>query len=97
MDIISSEKPVIFDFWAEWCGPCKAISPIFEQLAQIEESSGVGFYKVDVDAAEQIAQEVGVRAMPTFVVFMNGEKVSELVGAQPPKLEALVKEVASLA
>jgi len=57
----------------------------------------VSFYKVDVDAAEQIAQEAGIRAMPTFVLFKNGEKISDFSGAHPAKLEALIKEAKSLA
>ncbi|KAL2011951.1 hypothetical protein VTN00DRAFT_4669 [Thermoascus crustaceus] len=94
--IINSGKPAIFDFWAEWCGPCKAISPIFENFAASEEFTGVGFYKVDVDAAEQIAQEVGIRAMPTFMLFKAGEKVSDLTGAHPNKLDELVRFAVSL-
>jgi len=58
---INGDKIVIFDFWATWCGPCRVISPVFEKFAQ--QFSTIGFYKVDVDAAQDIAQEVGVRAV----------------------------------
>ncbi|GJE89643.1 thioredoxin family protein [Phanerochaete sordida] len=87
--IIGQDKYTVFDFWATWCGPCKVISPIFEKLA--EQFPNVEFYKVDVDAAEQISQEVGIRAMPTFVLFKNGQKVKELVGANPAGLQALLQ------
>nr|ALG35748.1 thioredoxin-like protein-1 [Inonotus obliquus] len=84
--IISKDKPTVFDFWATWCGPCRVISPIFEKLS--ESTGDVEFYKVDVDEASDIAQEVGIRAMPTFVLFKNGSKVDELVGANPAALQA---------
>ncbi|KAK7047449.1 hypothetical protein VNI00_006680 [Paramarasmius palmivorus] len=95
--IISSDKVVIIDFWATWCGPCKIISPIFEQLSnQAQFAESVEFYKVDVDAQEDISAEVGVRAMPTFVAFKNGQKLGEpVVGANPQALQALVSKVAS--
>ncbi|KAK7464993.1 hypothetical protein VKT23_006202 [Stygiomarasmius scandens] len=94
--IINSGKPVVVDFWATWCGPCRVISPIFEKFS--EQTPNVEFYKVDVDAQTDIAQEVGIKAMPTFMLFKDGNKVKDLVGAVPPALEALVKQdAASLA
>ncbi|KZT01155.1 thioredoxin [Laetiporus sulphureus 93-53] len=93
--IISSNRVSVFDFWAQWCGPCKVISPIFEKLSESEEYTAVDFYKVDVDAQEQIAQEVGIRAMPTFIAFKNGQKLKDLVGANPGALQELIKAVKS--
>ncbi|KAH8997188.1 thioredoxin [Lactarius hatsudake] len=95
--IINSGKVVAIDFWATWCGPCRAISPIFEALAGKDEHAGVEFYKVDVDTQPDISQEVGIRAMPTFLVFKDGTKVNELVGAAPAELEALVVKATTLA
>ncbi|KAF8604423.1 thioredoxin [Ceratobasidium sp. AG-I] len=94
-EIISSGKIVAVDFWATWCGPCRVISPIFEKFSA--EVTGVDFYKVDVDEQPDISQEVGIRAMPTFIVFKDGNKVKDLVGANPGGLEQLVKHAQSLA
>jgi thioredoxin 1 len=92
-EIINSGNVIIIDFWAAWCGPCRFISPVFEKLS--EAISGPEFYKVDVDNEPEIAEEVGIRAMPTFVAFQNGQKVSEVGGADPSKLEQLVHQVSS--
>ncbi|KIY72613.1 thioredoxin [Cylindrobasidium torrendii FP15055 ss-10] len=93
--LINSDTPAIIDFWATWCGPCRVISPILEKLSDVAEFSGVKFFKVDVDEQEEISQEVGIRAMPTFVVFKNGEKIGELVGANPGGLQELVQKAAN--
>jgi len=90
-DIIKSDKVAVFDFWATWCGPCKVISPVFEKLS--DQFSNADFYKVDVDDQQEIAQEVGIRAMPTFIAFKNGQKVKDLVGANPGALQDLIKSV----
>ncbi|KAJ3494009.1 hypothetical protein NLJ89_g10898 [Agrocybe chaxingu] len=94
--LIDSGKPILIDFWATWCGPCRAISPIFEKLSESQDYAGVEFYKVDVDEQPEISQEVGIRAMPTFLLFKDGNKRKDVVGARPQELEALIKEAATL-
>lgn len=92
--IINSGDVVVFDFFATWCPPCKAISPDFERLAG--QNTSVKFYKVNVDNQEQVSEEVSIRAMPTFMVFKDGNKVKELVGAELKALENLVTAAAAL-
>ncbi|CDM31665.1 hypothetical protein DTO013E5_2067 [Penicillium roqueforti] len=93
--IINSGKPVVIDFWATWCGPCRTISPIFEKMSELAEFNNLEFYKVDADEQERIAQEVGVRSMPTFYLFKDGFKIKEHVGANPNGLEGLLQVAAS--
>ncbi|ORX53154.1 thioredoxin TrxA [Hesseltinella vesiculosa] len=87
--LIASDKLVVVDFYATWCGPCKMIAPKFENL--VDEYTNVVFAKVDVDEASDIAAEVGVRAMPTFLFFRNGNKVDEVVGANFANIVTAIK------
>lgn len=77
--VIASSKPTIVDFWAAWCGPCKAIRPQFDKLA--EKHPNIQCLSVNVDDAGDIASEVGVTALPTFVFYANGELTGKVVGA----------------
>ncbi|KAF8523222.1 thioredoxin-like protein [Gautieria morchelliformis] len=93
-EIISSGKVSVFDFWATWCGPCRVISPIFEKLSA--ENDTLDFYKVDIDEQPDISQEVGIRSLPSFMVFKDGEKVADMIGALPKDLGNLVENAKSL-
>lgn len=83
---------VIIDFWAPWCAPCRTISPVFEKLASQSEFASITFAKVNIDENEQIGSEVGIRSLPTFATFQNGNKLGEVVGASPQALEQLVRK-----
>jgi len=80
---------LVLDAFATWCGPCKVIAP---QVVKFSDAYPTAkFYKLDVDEVPDVAQELGIRAMPTFLLFKNGEKVAEVVGANPKALEAAIK------
>ena len=86
-EVIASDQPVLVDFWAEWCGPCKMIGPVVEELAgEYEGKAVVG--KVDVDANQEFAAKYGVRNIPTVLVFQNGEVVGRQVGVSPKNVYA---------
>jgi len=80
----------VLDCYATWCGPCKVIAPVIVKFS--EEYSDVTFYKVDVDEVSDVAAELGVRAMPTFFFFKNGEKVGEVVGANQQAIKAAIEK-----
>jgi len=92
--IKAAGKPVVVDFTASWCGPCKSIAPFFEELAA--KYPEIEFVKIDVDELEDVAGECGISAMPTFQVYSNGVKVSEMTGADKEKLAALCKDANEL-
>lgn len=93
-EVLNSDQPVLVDFWAAWCGPCRAIAPAIEQLADdFEGRAKVG--KVDVDQNQQTAMQYNVRSIPTLLFFKDGEVVDQLVGAAPKKV--LAEKLESLA
>ncbi len=91
--VLKSDKPVIVDFWAEWCGPCRMISPLVEELSQ-EYAGKVVVGKVDVDSNNATAMRFGIRNIPTILFFKNGQVVDKQVGAVPKSV--LVKKLEAL-
>eukprot|EP01098_Paradermamoeba_levis_P001912 TRINITY_DN12200_c0_g1_i1.p1 TRINITY_DN12200_c0_g1~~TRINITY_DN12200_c0_g1_i1.p1 ORF type:complete len:129 (+),score=9.16 TRINITY_DN12200_c0_g1_i1:276-662(+) len=79
-ELINSDKPVLVDFWAEWCGPCRMVGPIVEQLAGEYEGKAI-VAKMDVDQNSQTPAKFGIRSIPTLMVFKNGQLVDKVIGA----------------
>ena len=80
-EVLSSDKPVLLDFWASWCGPCRMVSPIVDEIA--EERSDIKVGKINVDEQSELAARFRVMSIPTLVVMQNGEIVPQSVGARP--------------
>lgn len=80
-EVIKSEKTVLVDFWAPWCGPCRMLSPVVDEIA--EENTAIKVGKVNVDEQEELAMRFGIMSIPTLIVFKNGEPVKKTMGVQP--------------
>ncbi|MDA0289880.1 MAG: thioredoxin [Actinomycetota bacterium] len=91
-EVLASEKPIMVDFWAEWCGPCRAVSPILDQIAT-EHSEKIDVVKLNVDDNPETAMKYQITSIPTMKVFRGGEVVKTVIGAKPkPALEADLQE-----
>ena len=90
--VLKNEKPVLVDFWAEWCGPCKAIAPSLEELSE-EMSNKLKIVKINVDENPSTSQAYSIRSIPALMIFKDGEKISEKMGALPKSaLESWIKD-----
>ena len=82
LEVLKSDKSVIVDFWAEWCGPCHAVSPVLERIAE-ERPADVKLVKVNIDEERGLADRYGISSIPTMILFKGGEPAAAAVGAQP--------------
>ena len=94
-DVLDAPLPVLVDFWAPWCGPCRSLSPIIDRLHELTEGQAL-VYKLNVDENPAIASEFGIRSVPTILVFTSGAETARLTGIQHPEkyLQALGLEMA---
>ena len=89
-DVLKNEKPVVVDYWAEWCGPCRMVAPVLEEIAT-EHGDKIDIVKLNVDENPKVAMKYGIMNIPTLGVFSGGEVVKEIVGARPKS--ALLREL----
>ena len=92
-EVIKSDKPIVVDFWAEWCGPCKQLSPTVEEVAS-ENQDKIKVCKMDVDSNREIAAKYGIRSIPSLIIFKNGEPAGTEIGAlSKQQLEEFINTV----
>lgn len=88
------DHAVVMDFYADWCGPCKAIAPFFAKFAESDVANSVCFVKVNVDVAEDVASHFKISAMPTFIALKSGQEVARITGANKTELSQMIANVA---
>ncbi|RDI74525.1 thioredoxin: thioredoxin [Gaiella occulta] len=81
-EVIQSETPVLVDFWAEWCGPCHAVAPVLDKIAE-ERAGEIKLVKVNIDEERELAEKYGIASIPTMILFRDGEPAAAVIGAQP--------------
>lgn len=92
-EIVDSDGLALVDFWATWCGPCRIVAPVVEELAEAYADQGLRVGKLDVDANQETSSRYGIRSIPTILFFKNGEIVDRVIGAVPkPHLEEKIQE-----
>jgi len=92
VDVLANDKPVLVDFWATWCGPCRAMAPILDEIAS-EYGDTLQVVKLDTDANPRVAARYGITSIPTMNVYVKGQLVKSMIGAKPKRV--LVKELAA--
>ena len=91
--VLNSDKPVLVDFWAEWCGPCRVLGPVLEEISG-EIGTKANIVKLNVDESRDLAMKYGIRGIPTMILFKNGQVVNTLVGNQPK--DVILKSIDAL-